>query len=121
MRILKIATLIFLFSGLISSCQKEYFKKPVLDPNTPISFSNDLQPIMTAKCASSGCHDKSYPPNLLKDKAYLALIDGGYIDTLVPSQSILMTRLNKDMPKGKLPAGDISKFEIWMKQGAKEN
>jgi hypothetical protein len=74
MRILKITTLIFLFSGLISSCQKEYFKKPVLDPNTPISFSNDLQPIMTAKCASSGCHDKSYPPNLLKDKAYLALI-----------------------------------------------
>lgn len=129
MRILKITTLILFFSGLIFSCQKEYLPKTKLAPGTKISFSADLQPILTSQCASSGCHDKNYPPNLLKDKSYSELVDGGYIavngdgsiDTLNAIKGILMIRLNKDMPKGKLPAVDIEKFKVWIEQGAKEN
>lgn len=121
MGILKTTLLILLFSSLISSCQKEYFKKPPVDLSTPVSFSVDLQPILTSKCATSGCHDKNYPPTLTEGKAYTDLIERGYVDTLSPEKSILMIRLNKDMPKGKLPAADINKFSAWMKQGAKEN
>jgi len=121
MRIIQSIAILFIITGIFGSCQKEYFKKAVIDPNTPISFSQDLQPILTSKCASSGCHDRSVPPNLLDGKAYMSLWDGGHIDTLKPDESILMIKLNTNMPPQKMPASEISKFLIWMKQGAKEN
>ncbi len=121
MNIYKKTIVLFIFSGILASCQKEYFEKPKLDLSIPVSFSVDLQPILTAKCAGSGCHDKSYPPKLLIGEAYTSLIEGGYIDTLVPAQSSLMGRLNKDMPKSKLPPAEINKFLTWITQGAKDN
>ena len=121
MKLIKITFIVFAFAGILASCEKEYFEKPKLDFSIPVSFSTDLQPILTSKCAGSGCHDNSYPPNLLKDKSFSALWDGGYIDTATPSLSNLMIRLNKDMPKGKLPQSDINKFEAWIIQGGKDN
>ncbi len=121
MKVFKLIFFIGVISGIISACQKEFRATPAFDPSAAVSFSNDLQPILTSECAKSGCHDKSYQPNLLKDKSYSALTEGGYIDTIKPSASTLMIRLNKDMPKGKLPQGDINKFEAWITQGAKDN
>ena len=33
-------------------------------PNTGVSFETDLMPILTARCAYSGCHDANDPDNL---------------------------------------------------------
>lgn len=121
MKINVLVKYIILFSAVFVSCQKEYFVKPPPDLNTPVSFSKELLPVLIAKCASGGCHDKSYPPKLLADFAYSSLMEGGYIDTMAPANSKLMIRLNKDMPKGKLPQAEINKFLSWITQGAKEN
>lgn len=119
---LRIVVLFAFFVALIfSACQKEYFKTAQISSADTISFSKDLLPIMESKCAASGCHSGSAPPNLLTDKAYSALVDGGLVDTANPDKSVLMTRLNKDMPATKLSPGEIQKFQIWIKQGALEN
>lgn len=121
MKTIKYILIIFIFSSLVSSCQREYFKTPALDPNAQISFSKDLQPILASKCSISGCHNKSVSPNLLKDEAYLSLWEGGFVDTINAQGSILMLKLNTNMPVGKLPLVDRNKFLLWMKQGAKLN
>ncbi len=128
MKTIKYLLIIFIFSNLVSSCQREYFKTPALDPNAQISFTRDLQPIFASKCAISGCHNKSVSPNLLKDDAYLSLFENGLVDTtflvnpkLRAEDNTLMIKLNTNMPVGKLPLIDRNKFLLWLKQGAKLN
>lgn len=121
MRMLKIIIGVLLFMGALSSCEKAYFVTPVFDPNASVSFANDLQPIFTSKCISSGCHNGAVSPNLTVGQSYSNLIDKGLVDTLNPAQSILMIKLNTNMPPGKLPAADINKFLVWITKGAQEN
>lgn len=121
MRIIKFILFILIISGINSACQQEYFLKPKLDPNAQISFSADLQPILSSECASSGCHDKTVAPNLTEGSSYLSLVEGGMVDTTNAEGSILMIKLNTNMPAVKLPAIEIEKFLMWIKQGAKEN
>lgn len=74
---------------------------------------------MISECAGSGCHEGTAAPNLTTGKAYTNLVDGAYVDTLNAEQSILYLKLNSNMPPGgKLPAGDIAKILLWIKQGA---
>lgn len=121
MRMFKILIVFLFFMGVLSSCEKEYFTSPPFDPNASVSFANDLQPIFTAKCVASGCHNGAQSPNLLAGQSYANLLDKGLVDTLNPKQSILMIKLNTNMPPGKLPAADINKFLTWITQGAQEN
>jgi len=121
MRLLKIVIVVFVFMGALSSCEKAYFVAPAFDPNATVSFSKDLQPIFTSKCVASGCHNGSISPNLTAGQSYSNLIDKGLVDTLNPAQSILMVKLNTNMPPGKLPAADINKFLVWITKGAQEN
>ncbi len=121
MRMFKILIVFLFFMGVLSSCEKEYFVAPPFDPNASVSFANDLQPIFTAKCIASGCHNGAISPNLTAGQAYANLLDKGLVDTLNPKLSILMIKLNTNMPIGKLPAADINKFLTWITQGAQEN
>ena len=120
MRILTFITIIVLATVFISSCEKKIFKAPVVDPNTPVSFTSEIQPLFSAKCAVSGCHSGAVSPNLSDGKAYSSLIDGGLVDTLNATTSVLYVKITTNMPPTKLPASDISKVLFWIKQGAKE-
>lgn len=116
--------LVFSFSLVLvlAACEKKYFKPPVIDPNAAVSFSKDVQPVFTANCTGSGCHNGSQKPNLIDGKAYGSLVDEAYVDTLNPATSVLMVKLNTNMPQsGKLPAATIVKIQNWIKQGAKDN
>jgi hypothetical protein len=117
--------LALLVAVTFSACEKEYFKTeavPVVNLADTLSFSNVLVPILVKDCATSGCHSGSVPPNLSADKAYSSLVDGALVDTANAESCVLMVKLNSNMPpSGKLPAGDIQKFLIWIKQGALNN
>ena len=76
-----------------AGCYKDIIS-PGSDPNGPpafVSFSGDLIPIFNTNCNSSGCHDAvpAHAPSLVPDKAYNALISGGYVNTAVPNQSTI--------------------------------
>jgi hypothetical protein len=103
-----------------ASCEKEYFKPLPVDPNAPIGFVTDIEPMLQSNCAVSGCHNGAISPNLSIDKSYAALMEGGYLDTLKPAESLLMIKLNTNMPPQKMPASEINKVLTWITQGAKE-
>lgn len=43
--------------GLFSACQSEQIDNTTLvDPGTDVSFSADVQPILTSSCGGAGCH-----------------------------------------------------------------
>jgi hypothetical protein len=94
---------------------------------TEVSFSKDLNPLLTKNCATSGCHSGSVNPNLRADLAYNSLIAGGYVDTKLPENStvyLYMTgKRTPAMPLGAPTNPDnINAYMLaWIKQGAKNN
>jgi hypothetical protein len=115
-------------AGLIlSGCYKDIIH-PGADPNGPpqsVSFSGDLIPIFNKSCNSSGCHDgvPTKNPSLSPDKAYNALMSGGYINTLVPgNSSIYLSVKDNSMPiGGSLTAAEKQKILDWIRNGAPNN
>lgn len=111
----------------MTGCYKDIID-PGADPNgppQPVSFSGDLIPLFTKNCANSGCHDAtpSHAPALTADKAYNSLVNGGFVNTIVPANSAVYL-LIKDgaMPiGGSLSAADKQKVLDWIRNGAPNN
>jgi hypothetical protein len=123
MRTILILAAIVAASFLTSSCEKEYFKPmPAADIPSEVSYAQHVEPMLETKCAIGGCHNGAVPPNLVKGKSYVALVEGGFVDTLNAEQSVLIVKVKSNMPPPSgLPAADIDLLVKWMKQGAKEN
>ena len=119
--------IIFFFSCLlIASCERDYLKPKQFDPNTPVSFSQDVIPIFTENCTQAGCHNSGgETPNLIPSKGYDQLLGLGYVDTTNAEASVLYLRMNsnyKSMPPiGKISNEKTGKILAWIKQGAKNN
>jgi hypothetical protein len=114
------------FVTALSGCYKDIIS-PGQDPNGPpqfVSFSGDLVPLFSNNCALSGCHDgTAHNPDLRASKAYDALTNGGFINTVVPTNSIIYGEVKSgDMPPtGALKASDVQKILDWIRNGAPNN
>jgi mono/diheme cytochrome c family protein len=95
-----------------------------------VSYANHVQPIFSKNCATSGCHQGADPAgglNLEAGKAYAEISKkgSGYIDTLQPQYSVLVSSMlsttNPMPPNGKLDQCDIELIKKWMLQKAKNN
>jgi len=123
-RILLLAIAITLgFSG----CYKDVLS-PGQDPSAPpqaVSFSGDLVPIFTANCALSGCHDgvPAHNPSLTAANAYQAITSGGFINLVVPTNSIIYGEVKSGSmpPSGALTTSEIQKLLDWIRNGAPNN
>jgi hypothetical protein len=128
------SSILLFFACLFYTCT--YHKggiEPALDCTpkiTTVSFATDINPILTANCATSGCHSGTTPEgnlNLEAARAYDALQKrgSGYIDTINPQSSVLYSSLvsisDPMPPNGQLSPCDLKRIEMWMKQGAKNN
>jgi hypothetical protein len=116
----------FIVLSSLSSCYKDIIS-PGQDPNGPpqqVSFSGDLVPVFSANCAISGCHDgTAHNPSLVADQAYNAIVGGGYVNTTVPTSSILYSEVRSGSmpPSGALKASDTQKILDWIRNGAPNN
>jgi hypothetical protein len=117
------ALVMMVFSG----CYKDVLS-PGKDTNAPpqqVSFSGDLIPIFTANCTSSGCHDAvpGHKPSLTAANAYNAITSGGYINTVVPTSSIIYGEVKSGSmpPTGALKSTDVQKILDWIRLGAPNN
>ncbi len=123
---IKIMMASVLLVSVLSGCYKDIIS-PGQDPNGPpqqVSFSGDLVPIFLANCASSGCHDGvAHNPALTADKAYDAIVNGGFINLVVPANSILYGEVKSGSmpPSGALKASDMQKILDWIRNGAPNN
>jgi hypothetical protein len=105
-------------SVLFSACEKFAYQTESIDPEKPVLFQTQIQPIFTNNCIT--CHKGSRNPDLRDDNSYLSLQSGGYL-----SQPAEKSRLYS-----KLISGSHSPYTIdsekqlifnWIKQGALNN
>ena len=126
----KITSLVLLLMfGLLMGCYK---KTTLLIDDTPaitktVSFSTDIVPLLTTNCAKSGCHNGSVSPDLSAAKAFTSLVDGNFVSTSTPSNSLVYLWLTgkeaATMPLGASnnPSNINGYILAWIAQGAENN
>jgi len=114
---------------IINSCTKTTTVPIDNSPaiTTTVSFSKDIQPILTKSCAISGCHSGTIAPNLSDATAYTSLVNGSFFNTTTPANSVVYLWLTGKeaitMPAGAAnnPSNINALMLAWITQGAKNN
>jgi hypothetical protein len=117
--------LCFLSVGIgLTGCYKDIIS-PETDPDGPpqaVSFKTDLEPLFNAKCALSGCHvSGSHNPNLAAGFSYGSLVNGGFVNTIVPKSSRVYVMISSEMSEYIPSPKDKSKVLDWIRNGAPNN
>lgn len=115
-----------LFVMGVTGCYKDVLlPEATIDPDGPpqaVSYRTDIAPILNTKCAISGCHvSPSYKPYMLTDISYLQIVSGGFVNTVIPKESILYKKINSEMKEYIPAAADRQKVYDWIRTGALNN
>ena len=115
----------FMAVGLVlTGCYKDVIS-PESDPDGPpqaVNFSTDLAPILNAKCATSGCHNTgSHKPYMETAISYKELVNGGFVNTVVPKASILYQQVYGGMSEYIPSPKDKARVYDWIRNGAPNN
>lgn len=118
--------LVLLVTVGLSSCYKDVIlPEAAIDPDGPpmaVSFNTDIKPMLNTKCALGGCHvTGAHKPYMLTDISYNQIVNGGFVNTTVPKESILYQRINGDMKEYIPSAVDRQKVYDWIRTGAQNN
>ena len=116
---------IALVTGL-ASCYKDIIKPELASdpdgPPQPVSFKNELAPMFNTNCALAGCHvSGAHKPYLATDISYQQIVNGGFVNTALPKQSILYKMINGEMAQYIPSAADRQKVYDWIRNGAPNN
>ena len=125
-RLLIYTGLLFSMGLILAGCYKDINIPPTAtDPEGPpqaVSYSTELSPLFNSSCALSGCHlSGGHHPYLNSEISYNELINGGFVNTVVPKQSILYIMINSDMKTYIPSAEDRQKVYDWIRNGAPNN
>lgn len=118
---------LILLGGLaLQSCYKDIIKPDLpKDPNAPpqqVSFKNELAPLFNAKCTDVGCHvTGGHHPYLTTDVSYQEIVNGGFVNTSLPKESILYKRIYGDMGVHMPSITDRQKVYDWIRNGTPNN
>jgi hypothetical protein len=110
----------------LSSCYKDVIlPDSVVDPDGPpqaVSFRADIDPIVISKCGLSGCHvTGAHKPYMTYGISFTQIVNGGYVNTAVPKESILYKMINGEMKEYIPSATDRQKIYDWIRNGAPNN
>ncbi len=125
-RLLIYSCLILTFGIGLSGCYKDIIKPDLpVDPNAPpkqVSFSGELKNLFAANCTDAGCHvSGAYKPYLTPDISYAQIVNGGFVNLLLPKQSRLYVMINGEMQQYMPAANDRQKVYDWIRNGAPNN
>lgn len=121
------ASLIFITMGVaLTGCYKDVIiPDAAFDPDGPpqaVSFSKDIAPLVNSKCALSGCHvSGGHQPNMTIGGSYLTIVNGGFVNTDIPKESIIYKMINGEMQQYIASATDRQKIYDWIRNGAPNN
>ena len=117
--------LTFIIIGLTGCYKDVIYPAAALDPDGPpqaVSFKTDLMPVFNSSCAKASCHlIGGHKPYLSSDVSYGQITNGGFVNLLVPKQSILYEMINGDMKTYMPSPTDRQKVYDWIRNGAPNN
>ena len=103
---------------LFSSCEKYAYQLETVNPEEPVLFQTQIQPIFTNNCIT--CHKGSRNPDLRNGNSYASLTNGGYVN--LPAAS---SRLYSQVISGSHTAFTLDTEKqlilLWIGQGALNN
>ena len=120
------AALIFIMAVGLISCYKDIILPDAkVDPDAPaqpVSFKNEIAPMVNTKCAIAGCHVAgAHKPYMTLDVSYLQIVNNGYVNTSVPKESTIYKMINGEMREYIPAATDRQKIYDWIRNGAPNN
>lgn len=115
--------LIILLTGalvlILSACTKYVIPTPPCpEGDMTAAFSADIQSIFDAKCIT--CHSGGQSPDLSEGWAYDELMDGGYVDTDFPCESVLY-QIFSGSHDGRASEDEVLQILGWIQHGAQDN
>jgi hypothetical protein len=118
-RLIFAAMVLFAIVTGLSSCEKNSFSLPSVDPNQTWQLQSDIQPIFNANCIT--CHNGKQAPDLRSGNSYNSLTKGGFV--MLPGEtSILYIHMSTNtdhIPRSS--SSDKLKVLYWINQGALNN
>lgn len=96
----------------LSACKKNKHETD-LTTCTPLSYTNDIRPLLDLHCNNASCHGANQQPVLTYYSAVKSSVDNGSFEKEVI--------LNRTMPEGtSLSNEDYDLFNCWLNAGAPE-
>lgn len=132
---------VFFLAVSLGTAQEMEQKKTVKKSGSPVSFKNDVMPILKKQCLPCHAEENFNPSELSLDSYDLLKTGGKHGETIVPGksqESLLIKKLGDDPPFGaKMPLNSKKKIQegkakfltedeiktiaTWIDQGAKKN
>lgn len=117
----KIGFIILVLMAGLWACEYETIVPIVVVVEDDISFSEKVAPIFD-EVGCTSCHGGGISPNLKPADSWLALTNGGYINTEDPEDSELMEKIEAGHgTSGNLTAEQKALILKWITEGAKNN
>ena len=121
--------LLILMVGIViglASCYKDIIRPELATdpdgPPQPVSFKNELAPLFNSSCALAGCHvTGGHKPYLSADISFQQIVNGGFVNTDFPKESILYKMVNSEMAQYIPSTSDRQKVYDWIRNGAPNN
>ena len=122
-----------LYTGLLltlviglAGCYKDIITPDLpKDPNAPpqqVNYNNELKPLFNSNCAKAGCHvSGAHHPYMTPDVSYQEIVNGGFVNTAFPKQSILYKQIYGDMGEHIPSISDREKVYDWIRLSAPNN
>lgn len=125
-RLVMYASLVVLLVMVLASCYKDIIKPELAadpdGPPQPVSFKTELAPLFNTNCALAGCHvSGAHKPYLATDISYQQIVNGGFVNTALPKESILYKMINGEMSQYIPAKADRQKVYDWIRNGAPNN
>jgi hypothetical protein len=110
----------------LTGCYKDVIlPEATVDPDgppQPVSYNTELKPLFASSCALAGCHvSGAHKPYMTADISYLQLVNGGFVNTIIPKQSILYDKINGEMKEYIPSATNRQKVYDWIRNGVPNN
>jgi len=116
----------FVIGIALIGCYKDVLlPEAAYNPDAPpqaVSFKDDIAPMVSTKCALAGCHVAGgHNPNMTLGGSYVAIVNGGFVNTILPKESIIYKMINGEMQTYIPAAADRQKIYDWIRNGVPNN
>jgi len=104
--------------ALLASCEKYSYELETVDPEEPVLFQTEIQPIFTNSCVA--CHKGTRDPDLRNGNSFASLTTGGYVSLPAESSKLYTKVISGGHAAFTLP-DEKQRILIWIGQGAQNN